>query len=472
MTKTGAAKYQHILHLVKPRIVIVEEAAEVLESHIVSALNTGTQHLILIGDHRQLRSKPNVYQLAKKYRLDVSLFERLILNNFPHTTLETQHRMRPEIAEVIKEAHIYDIAIKNHPLVSTFRDIRGVNSNLFFIEQECLENEDENLMSHSNEAEARYLVALCRYLLQQRYATSQITILVTYAGQQLAMRRLMPQKDFEGVRVSTVDNFQGEENDIILLSLVRSNEDGNVGFLKEDNRVCVAMSRAREGFYCVGNFKMLREDVPIWETIVSYLETVGKIGSGLKLHCSNHPEVNYIAKTPQDFIDYSPKGGCTKYCLFRLPCGHVCANKCHYTDPEHASYICEKRCTKSCAEGHPCTQLCNQQCECNVIVTKTIPVCKHDQNMKCHLEPRQKDCNNPCRHKCVRGDHPCPLKCIQPCSVMITVVMPSCNHEQRIKCCKDKYKVKCISQCFRKCKGKQHPCPKFCHESCGDCTVM
>ena len=56
----------------------------------------------------------------------------------------------------------------------------------------------------------------------------------------------MPKKSiFEGVRVTVVDNFQGEENDIILLSLVRSNEDGNIGFLKIENRVCVALSRAK-----------------------------------------------------------------------------------------------------------------------------------------------------------------------------------------------------------------------------------
>ena len=48
-----------------------------------------------------------------------------------------------------------------------------------------------------------------------------------------------------GVRVTAVDNYQGEENDIILLSLVRSNEDNQIGFLKTDNRVCVAISRAK-----------------------------------------------------------------------------------------------------------------------------------------------------------------------------------------------------------------------------------
>ena len=58
-----------------------------------------------------------------------------------------------------------------------------------------------------------------------------------------------------GVRVTTVDNYQGEENDVIILSLVRSNQEGSVGFLGTDNRVCVALSRARNGFYAFGNFK-------------------------------------------------------------------------------------------------------------------------------------------------------------------------------------------------------------------------
>lgn len=55
--------------------------------------------------------------------------------------------------------------------------------------------------------------------------------------------------------MTTVDNYQGEENDVIILSLVRSNQEGSVGFLGTDNRVCVALSRARNGLYAIGNFK-------------------------------------------------------------------------------------------------------------------------------------------------------------------------------------------------------------------------
>jgi len=74
----GAAKYRHLIQIIKPRITIVEEAAEVLESHIVTSLSPGCQHLILIGDHQQLRPNPTVFELATHYQLDTSLFERMV----------------------------------------------------------------------------------------------------------------------------------------------------------------------------------------------------------------------------------------------------------------------------------------------------------------------------------------------------------------------------------------------------------
>ena len=64
-----------------PRIVIVEEAAEVFESHIVASLSKNCEHLILNGDHIQLRPNPAVYKLAKDFDFDVSLFERLVKND-------------------------------------------------------------------------------------------------------------------------------------------------------------------------------------------------------------------------------------------------------------------------------------------------------------------------------------------------------------------------------------------------------
>lgn len=69
------------------------------------------------------------------------------------------------------------------------------------------------------------------------------------------------------MRITVVDNYQGEESDIILLSLVRSNENGNVGFLKTENRICVALSRAKLGLYIMGNMENLYNSGNLWKKI-------------------------------------------------------------------------------------------------------------------------------------------------------------------------------------------------------------
>ncbi len=78
-----------------------------------------------------------------------------------------------------------------------------------------------------------------------------------------------------------VDNFQGEENRIILLSLVRSNADQRLGYIAIDNRICVALSRAQDGFYVIGNFHLLAEQNDTWKTIVNIVKEKKLIGSGL-----------------------------------------------------------------------------------------------------------------------------------------------------------------------------------------------
>ena len=467
MTTTGAAKYQHILHLVKPRIVIVEEAAEVLESHIVSALNAGTQHLILIGDHKQLRPKPNDYDLARKYHLDVSLFERLVRNNFPHATLQIQHRMRPEIAQLVKP-HIYR-TLTNHHSVEEYDSVVGVEKNLYFIQHEFPEAEDEHLISHSNQHEAQFLAALCKYLLQQGYKPSQITILVTYAGQLLKMRACMPKKIFEGVRVCTVDNFQGEENDIIFLSLVRSNDIGKIGFLKEENRVCVALSRAKMGFYCIGNIKMLRQNAPIWDIIMSDIETKGYLGDSLPLGCAMHPSKKFLAKLSEDFAKNAPEGGCLQDCMYRLPCGHVCTLKCHIVDPQHEAYECKKPCPKSCPKGHPCPLKCHEECKsCRTYVRKLMPYCGHTQRMKCHEDPNSVLCSSDCENKCDNG-HPCPKRCSEVCGVCEKVVVktiPTCGHKVNLLCYIAPLHKECTEPCEKLLPFCGHPCKRLCGQVC------
>ncbi|KAG7478317.1 hypothetical protein MATL_G00079120, partial [Megalops atlanticus] len=434
MTTTGAAKYRQALQEIGPRLIVVEEAAEVLEAHTITTLSRACQHLILIGDHQQLRPSATVYELAKNFNLEVSLFERLVRLDFPFVRLNYQHRMRPEIARLLTP-HIYS-ELENHPSVLEYDSIKGLLSNLFFVEHEFPEEEIQDGRSHQNRHEALFVVALCRYLLCQDYQPSQITILTTYTGQLHCLRKLLPAAQFSGVKVHVVDKYQGEENDIILLSLVRSNPEGRVGFLQIANRVCVALSRAKKGLYCIGNLNMFGK-VQLWSNILHTLQERGQVGRSLILCCQNHPNTRALVSCADDFKQ-APEGGCRKPCEFRLDCGHVCTRACHPYDADHKKFECLKPCQKVlCALGHRCPALCYQECpDCRVRVEKVIPHCGHKQMVPCYKDPLDFICQEPCGkrlkcgHRCATA---CGDACTARCMVTVTVELP-CGHRQEDPC--------------------------------------
>ena len=349
MTTTCAAKYHAVLNEVKPRIIIIEEAAEVLESHILSCLNPFCEQLILIGDHQQLRPKVETYDLVHRYHLDVSLFERMIKNGIHYECLQRQHRMRPVIANVIR--HIYT-TLEDDESVNRYPNIGGIAQNLFCISHGFAETYEEEQKSYSNEYEARFAVALANYVMQQGYDSSMITVLTTYKGQLFLLKRLLKEKhmDCVGLTVSVVDNYQGEENDVVILSLVRSNEYRKIGFLIKANRICVALSRAKMGIYIIGDMEKLAQCSGLWRDIMSDLRTDNLIGNSLPLYCQNHPSEKVFASSCDDF-EKVPDGGCSKPCEWRLDCGHVCERKCHIVDSSHEGIVCTKPCIRRCKTG-------------------------------------------------------------------------------------------------------------------------
>jgi superfamily I DNA and/or RNA helicase len=133
MTTTGAAKFKDLLDTIGSKIVLIEEAAEVLETHVIASLTKHTEQLILIGDHQQLRPQTADYEMSSKYNLNISLFERLIVNGMPFKQLKLQHRMRPEISGLLTP-HIYK-ELYNHKSVFEYPNIRGLchKSNQLFI---------------------------------------------------------------------------------------------------------------------------------------------------------------------------------------------------------------------------------------------------------------------------------------------------------------------------------------------------
>lgn len=280
-----------------------------------------------------------------------------------------------------------------------------------------------------------------------------------------------------------MDNFQGEENNIILLSLVRSNEEGNVGFLRTDNRVCVALSRAKHGLYITGNMEVLSASSKLWSKVREDLTNMGSIGNFLTLRCQNHPEQLISVSSGKDFLDKSPEGGCLENCYSPLPhCNHTCPRICHIDDQDHKLYKCREPCPKTlCGLDHPCPKKCWEECApCNILVEKLLP-CGHSHSIPCYISPEKYKCPSQvekeialCQHKVIMPCHQDPklFQCPTDCDTRL-----DCGHKCRNKCHykkdPDHLSYDCLQSCTRLNAGctQNHPCQKKCYEDCGACIV-
>ena len=198
-TTNGAAKYTRAIQSASPGVVLVEEAGEILEAHILTAMGQHTEQLILIGDHQQLRPKCSNYELtvdgSNGYDLDRSLFERLVRKGFPHTTLTKQHRMRPEISSIIRHLTYHNLTDADTTLNRD--NLRGFCDNVMFINHYELEIELDEFRevrdgaatsSKQNLFEASMVLKCVRYLAQQGYGSDKMVVLTPYLGQLKLLR--------------------------------------------------------------------------------------------------------------------------------------------------------------------------------------------------------------------------------------------------------------------------------------------
>lgn len=198
-TTTAAAKYAADLRNVAPGIVLVEEAGEIMESHILTALSPETKQLILIGDHKQLRPKYSNYAISVEkgdgYDLNRSMFERLVLADYPHTTLSKQHRMAPEISSLVR--HLTYPDLQNAVSTLDRPAVRGLQDRVVFFNHNHPEVEDKKIAdrrdegsktSKSNTLEAGLVLKCVRFLGQQGYGTDRLVILTPYLGQLRLLR--------------------------------------------------------------------------------------------------------------------------------------------------------------------------------------------------------------------------------------------------------------------------------------------
>lgn len=550
VTTTGLARRIATLRRVRCKVVICEEAGEVMEPHMISALLPSVEHFIQIGDHQQLRPQINNYKLSLEsqqgtlYQLDRSQFERLSIGEkgrppVPVAQLNVQRRMRPEISSLIRET-IYP-RLLDHDNTRDLPDVVGMRKNVFWLDHDNIEESaqaDVHQKSHSNVWEVEILHALVRHIVRQGiYNSTDIAVLTPYTGQLQKLRAKM-RNDFEIVlsdrdqetlkkegfnveeitpesdqtrgrvasgtrplekkkmsdllRVATIDNFQGEEAKVVIISLVRSNKERKIGFLKTNNRINVLLSRAQHGMYLIGNTNTYSTQ-PMWGQILAMLQKTDSVGRAFGLCCPRHTDTEIQVSQPDDFARLSPEGGCQIACDRRLDeCGHRCQARCH-SESMHRVFSCPRPCErllspcnhncrkKTCGEdcglcmvqmddvqlpcGHsidnvPCYQTQDLgMIRCHLLVQKEVSQCKHIVETACwrNVTSALFSCPSPCRAVLECG-HSCPGTCGR------------CNQEDANKQPLVKHAA-CSNICGRPFGTCNHTCPRRCHsdQDCGPC---
>jgi len=255
--------------------IIMEEAAQMLdcETFVPLLLQSGEsdstsagahsrlKRVCLIGDHNQLPPVVKNQSFSRYSHYDQSLFSRLVRLGVPSIELNKQGRARPDIARLYSWR--YDnLGDLGH--VSTKEAFTKANTGLVhtfqLINVEDFEGRGESTPTayfYQNVAEAEYCVALFQYMVLIGYDPKKISIITTYNGQVALIKDILSQRCGGGTplagvspgAVSTVDQYQGQQNDYIILSLVRTK---TVGHVRDIRRLVVAVSRARLGLYVFG----------------------------------------------------------------------------------------------------------------------------------------------------------------------------------------------------------------------------
>tara|TARA_B100000965_G_scaffold141978_1_gene118194 strand:+ start:121 stop:2049 length:1929 start_codon:yes stop_codon:yes gene_type:complete len=255
--------------------VLIDEATQATEPASLVPLVRGSRQIVLIGDHKQL--PPTVIsRRAEDGGLSRSLFERLIDMGIEPKLLTTQYRMHPSISE-FPNTHFYQGLLEDGVSPDQRPAPMGMlwpdwESPMAFVPVDGDELLSPDGASKENPAEASWAVKILIGLVEGgEIDLSDIGIVTPYAGQVRAIRDMIPES-LQSVEVRTVDGYQGREKDVIIFSCVRSNKDGNVGFLSDPRRLNVALTRSRRGLVVVGDPETLRSDEN-WRSWIEHIRS-------------------------------------------------------------------------------------------------------------------------------------------------------------------------------------------------------
>jgi len=261
-TTNGAAEFDQD----RFDIAIVDEATQASRPATAIVLNCASK-LVLAGDHKQL---PPFYadETMQEEDLHISLFEYVLerYNSEPSVFLKKQYRMNHKIAEFANQS-FYDnqleTAERNYDW--TIDDLKPIMG----IDLEGEEQQEYYGNSYFNQEEAEAAAKQVQLLVNSGVAPDDIGVITAYSGQKRIVRNAVEQIGIEepgAVTIDTVDSFQGGEREAIIISFVRSNDEGKSGFLEfpeeGPRRLNVALTRAKKRLVIIGNWNTLGSIAP------------------------------------------------------------------------------------------------------------------------------------------------------------------------------------------------------------------
>ncbi|HNA96734.1 MAG TPA: AAA domain-containing protein, partial [Chitinophagaceae bacterium] len=241
--------------------LIVDEAGQCIEP-LAWCIFSKAEKIVLAGDHWQL--PPTVLSNeAAMLGFNNSILERAITNCNSVILLNVQYRMREAIAGFSSQ-YFYN------SLLQTAKHLQNKGTHITFIDTAGSgynEKHGPDGVSLQNEGE---LQIVNKILEQEQWNLSASAFISPYAGQVVAATEVLPAP----LRKSTIDSFQGQEKENIIVSLVRSNDEGEIGFLKDYRRMNVAITRAKEQLIVIGDSATIGAD-KFFNEFLSYVEKFG-----------------------------------------------------------------------------------------------------------------------------------------------------------------------------------------------------
>lgn len=269
-------------------LTVIDEATQATLPSLLIPLNLA-KRAILAGDHKQLPPTVLIPE-NKRYKksskeLSKSLFEDLIEKDYPKENLEIQYRMNEDLLEFPNKEF--------YGFIQTFDKVKSIKNNfideknIIFIDTKSNESVS-NTGSKYNMEEVNVVVKITK-MAKSLEIEDKILLITPYNSQKKKINEKI--KDLS-IQAKTIDASQGQENDIVILSLVRANDKGNLGFLKDLRRINVALTRAKKKLIVIGNKKTINKD-PFYSRWLDFVKEKGKI--------ITPEEIKF--KKKEDFID-------------------------------------------------------------------------------------------------------------------------------------------------------------------------